>query len=49
MNLTGVGYFIGIGPEKAFSYQEIVLEVTFSTTLQNRKPQMPSSAVSSDS
>ena len=31
------------GPEIAYFYSQTLQEVTFSTTLQNRKPQMPSS------
>ena len=31
------------GPEADSFYSEIDLEVTFENTLQNRKPQMPSS------
>ena len=40
----GVGYFNGLGPEMAYFYDEIGLEVTFWITLQNRKHQTPSSA-----
>ena len=29
----------------AYFYNEIGLEIVFGTTLQNRKPQMPSSAI----
>ena len=37
------GYFNNPGPEIGYFQNEIGLEVTFGTTLQNRKPQMPSS------
>ena len=39
-----VGWFGRIGPEIDYFYSEIGLEVTFWTTLQNRKPQMTSFA-----
>ena len=41
-----MGYVILIGlPQKvSYFYSDIDLEVTLGTTLQNRKPQMPSSA-----
>ena len=42
--LLGLGYFNRTDPKIAHSYIEIGMDVTFWATLQNRKPQMPSSA-----
>ena len=39
----GLGYLGGPDPEVCYFYSQIGLEETFEVTLQNRKPQMPSS------
>ena len=41
-----VGYFNRNGPEIGYFYHEIGLEETFGSTLQNRKPQIPSTGTS---